>query len=160
MRKSDGLPTYHFANVVDDWEMGITHVLRGEEWLPSTPKHLALYRALGLEAPVFAHLPLLINPDGSKLSKRAGDVRVEDYIVRRIAVFVCYCSMLIQCICSQAKGYEPEALLNFVALLGWSPQAHTSETPDASPEDTDVLSMEELISQVSVFPCLPSKISP
>lgn len=81
LRKSDGLPTYHFANVVDDWEMGITHVLRGEEWLPSTPKHLALYKALGLEPPSFAHLPLLINPDGSKLSKRAGDVRVEDYIV-------------------------------------------------------------------------------
>lgn len=102
LRKTDGLPTYHFANVVDDYEMGITHVLRGEvwhvgssdrlqadadpvphqqEWLPSTPKHLQLYDALNLPRPQFAHLPLLVNPDGSKLSKRAGDVRVEDYIV-------------------------------------------------------------------------------
>ncbi|GAA5891274.1 hypothetical protein JCM8208_002568 [Rhodotorula glutinis] len=111
LRKSDGLPTYHFANVVDDHEMGITHVLRGEEWLPSTPKHLQLYDALGLERPQFAHLPLLVNPDGSKLSKRAGDVRVEDYIT---------------------KGYEPEALLNFVALMGWSPQSSSSDTPDPS----------------------------
>lgn len=84
LRKSDGLPTYHFANVVDDWEMGVTHVLRGEEWLPSTPKHLALYCALELQPPQFGHLPLLINADGSKLSKRAGDVRVEDYIVRTL----------------------------------------------------------------------------
>ncbi|GAA5843037.1 hypothetical protein JCM9279_001839 [Rhodotorula babjevae] len=111
LRKSDGLPTYHFANVVDDHEMGITHVLRGEEWLPSTPKHLQLYDALGLARPHFAHLPLLVNPDGSKLSKRAGDVRVEDYIT---------------------KGYEPEALLNFVALMGWSPQSSSSDTPDPS----------------------------
>ncbi|GAA5911826.1 hypothetical protein JCM5296_005380, partial [Sporobolomyces johnsonii] len=113
LRKSDGLPTYHFANVVDDHEMGITHVLRGEEWLSSTPKHLQLYDALNLERPQFAHLPLLINPDGSKLSKRAGDVKVEDYI---------------------AKGYEPEALLNFVALLGWSVQTTSSSSPSpASP---------------------------
>ncbi|GAA5961704.1 hypothetical protein JCM8115_004740 [Rhodotorula mucilaginosa] len=111
LRKSDGLPTYHFANVVDDYEMGITHVLRGEEWLPSTPKHLQLYDALGLPRPQFAHLPLLVNPDGSKLSKRAGDVRVEDYI---------------------ARGYEPEALLNFVALMGWSPQSSASDAPSPS----------------------------
>ncbi|GAA6046983.1 hypothetical protein JCM3770_003463 [Rhodotorula araucariae] len=114
LRKSDGLPTYHFANVVDDFEMGITHVLRGEEWLPSTPKHLQLYDALGLPRPKFAHLPLLVNSDGSKLSKRAGDVRVEDYI---------------------ARGYEPEALLNFVALMGWSPQSSSSSfTSPHSPE--------------------------
>ncbi|GAA6011111.1 hypothetical protein JCM11491_006731 [Sporobolomyces phaffii] len=112
LRKSDGLPTYHFANVVDDYEMGITHVLRGEEWLPSTPKHLQLYEALDLPKPLFAHLPLLVNPDGSKLSKRTGDVKVEDYI---------------------EKGYEPSALLNFVALLGWSPQssASSTSTPDS-----------------------------
>ncbi|GAA6000601.1 glutamate--tRNA ligase MSE1 [Rhodotorula paludigena] len=117
LRKSDGLPTYHFANVVDDYEMGVTHVLRGEEWLPSTPKHLQLYDALGLPRPQFAHLPLLINPDGSKLSKRAGDVKVEDYI---------------------AKGYEPEALLNFVALMGWSPQSSSSSSPSpASSAATD-----------------------
>ena len=76
--KSDGWPTYHLASVVDDTEMRITHVLRGEEWLPSVPKHLALYQALGVAPPKFAHLPLLINADGSKLSKRTGDVRVED----------------------------------------------------------------------------------
>ncbi len=98
--KSDGFPTYHLANVVDDHLMGITHVIRGEEWLPSTPKHILLYEAFGWEIPQFAHLPLLLNPDRSKLSKRQGDVAVEDYL---------------------AKGYLPEALLNFVALLGWNP---------------------------------------
>ncbi len=98
--KSDGYPTYHLANVVDDHLMGITHVIRGEEWLPSTPKHVLLYRYFGWEAPAFAHLPLLLNPDKSKLSKRQGDVSVEDY---------------------RAKGFFPEALVNFVALLGWNP---------------------------------------
>ncbi|KAK4056962.1 Glutamate--tRNA ligase mitochondrial [Microbotryomycetes sp. JL221] len=128
LRKSDGLPTYHFANVVDDFEMGVTHVIRGEEWLPSTPKHVLLYKALGLEPPLFGHLPLLINQDGSKLSKRAGDVRVQDYI---------------------DKGYEPEALLNFVALLGWSPQGSNSEQNDPSNE-SDLLTLEELIQQFSL----------
>lgn len=98
--KSDGFPTYHLANVVDDHLMGITHVIRGEEWLPSTPKHILLYEAFGWSAPQFAHVPLLLNPDRSKLSKRQGDVAVEDYL---------------------AKGYLPEALVNFVALLGWNP---------------------------------------
>jgi glutamyl-tRNA synthetase len=97
--KSDGWPTYHLANVVDDTEMGITHVLRGEEWLPSMPIHLALYDALGVSAPKFAHLPLLVNPDGSKLSKRHADVHVESY---------------------RRQGFEPEALLNFVALMGYN----------------------------------------
>ncbi|BGP72255.1 Glutamate-tRNA ligase [Rhodotorula toruloides ATCC 204091] len=139
LRKSDGLPTYHFANVVDDYEMGITHVLRGEEWLPSTPKHMQLYDALGLPRPKFAHLPLLVNPDGSKLSKRAGDVRVEDYI---------------------AKSYEPEALLNFVALMGWSPQSSASSPPPKDSESaasavpdsdhTDVLPLHDLIAQFSL----------
>ncbi|BGP18601.1 hypothetical protein JCM10213_004234 [Rhodosporidiobolus nylandii] len=133
LRKSDGLPTYHFANVVDDYEMGVTHVLRGEEWLPSTPKHLQLYDALHLPRPHFAHLPLLINPDGSKLSKRAGDVRVEEYI---------------------AKGYEPEALLNFVALMGWSPQSSSSQTPSASTttqgQNDDVLTLPALIGAFSL----------
>ncbi|KAM0790655.1 hypothetical protein ACM66B_004515 [Microbotryomycetes sp. NB124-2] len=128
LRKSDGLPTYHFANVVDDYTMGVTHVLRGEEWLPSTPKHIALYKALGLEPPTFGHLPLLINPDGSKLSKRAGDVRVEDYIDR---------------------GYEPEALLNFVALLGWSPQASTSQQHHPS-DESDFLTLDQLVQQFSL----------
>ena len=97
--KSDGFPTYHLANVVDDHLMKITHVIRGEEWLSSTPKHALLYDYLGWERPIFAHLPLLLNPDKSKLSKRQGDVAVEDY---------------------RDKGYLKEALLNFVALLGWN----------------------------------------
>ncbi len=100
--KSDGFPTYHLANVVDDHLMEITHVIRGEEWLSSVPKHLALYHAFGWTPPAFAHLPLILNPDRSKLSKRQGDVAVEDYL---------------------ARGYLPEALLNFVALLGFNPKA-------------------------------------
>ena len=97
--KSDGFPTYHWANVVDDHLMKISHVIRGEEWLSSTPKHVILYNYLGWELPKFAHLPLLLNPDKSKLSKRQGDVAVEDY---------------------KDKGYLKEALVNFVALLGWN----------------------------------------
>lgn len=97
--KSDGYPTYHLANVVDDHLMKITHVIRGEEWLSSTPKHVLLYDAFEWERPIFAHLPLLLNPDRSKLSKRQGDVAVEDY---------------------RDKGYLKEALINFVALLGWN----------------------------------------
>jgi glutamyl-tRNA synthetase len=97
--KSDGYPTYHLANVVDDHYMKITHVVRGEEWLSSTPKHILLYEYFGWEKPEFAHLPLLLNPDKSKLSKRQGDVAVEDY---------------------RSKGYLKEALINFVALLGWN----------------------------------------
>ncbi|RHY75291.1 hypothetical protein DYB34_013979, partial [Aphanomyces astaci] len=79
LMKSDGFPTYHLANVVDDHLMGITHVIRGEEWLSSTPKHLLLYQFLGFEPPKFAHLGLLLNEDRSKLSKRQGDVAVEDF---------------------------------------------------------------------------------
>jgi glutamyl-tRNA synthetase len=98
--KSDGYPTYHFANVIDDHLMNITHVIRGEEWLSSTPKHVLLYEYLGWDLPRFIHLPLLLNPDKSKLSKRQGDVGVEDYL---------------------QKGYLPETIINFVALLGWHP---------------------------------------
>jgi glutamyl-tRNA synthetase len=98
--KSDGFPTYHFAVVVDDHLMNITHVIRGEEWISSTPKHLKLYEYFGWEPPQFAHLSLILNPDKSKLSKRQGDVAVEDY---------------------QAKGYLPEALVNFISFLGWNP---------------------------------------
>lgn len=116
--KSDGFPTYHFANVVDDHYMGVTHVIRGEEWLPSLPKHLLLYEYLGWEAPVFAHLPLLLNPDKSKLSKRQGDVAVEDYL---------------------AKGYLPQALNNFLALLGWNPG-----------DDREIFSMDKLIELFSL----------
>ncbi len=115
--KSDGYPTYHLANVVDDHAMGITHVIRGEEWLSSTPKHVLLYRFLGWEPPEFAHLPLLLGTDRSKLSKRQADVAVSDY---------------------RAQGYFPEALVNFVALLGWHP-----------PDDRELLSREELIREFS-----------
>ncbi len=99
--KSDGFPTYHLANVVDDHLMGVTHVIRGEEWCPSTPKHVLLYEAFSWQSPEFAHLPLLLNADKSKLSKRQGDVAAEDY---------------------RNKGYLSEALINFIALLGWNPQ--------------------------------------
>ncbi len=116
--KSDGFPTYHLANVVDDHLMGVTHVIRGEEWLLSVPKHLRLYEALGWEPPQMAHLSLLLNPDRSKLSKRQGDVAVGDYI---------------------EKGYLPQALVNFVALLGWSPG-----------DDREFFTMEELIEAFSL----------
>lgn len=98
--KSDGFPTYHLAVVVDDHLMKISHVIRGEEWLPSTPKHIMLYRYFGWNVPAFAHLPLLLNPDRTKLSKRQGDVAVEDY---------------------RKKGYLKEAIVNFVSFLGWNP---------------------------------------
>lgn len=98
--KSDGFPTYHLAATCDDHDMQITHVIRGEEWISSAPKHLFIYDAFGWEPPTFAHLPLLLNPDKSKLSKRQGDVAVEDYL---------------------KQGYLPDALVNFVALLGWNP---------------------------------------
>ncbi|MCZ6615402.1 MAG: glutamate--tRNA ligase, partial [Chloroflexi bacterium] len=97
--KSDGFPTYHLANVVDDHEMEITHVLRGDEWLPSAPRHLLLYRALGYEPPAFAHLPIILGPDRAKLAKRHGAAALLDY---------------------RAMGYLPDALGNFLALLGWS----------------------------------------
>lgn len=99
--KSDGYPTYHLANVIDDHLMNITHVIRGDEWIPSTPKHILLYSAFGWESPQFAHLPLLLSKEKKKLSKRDGDVAVKDFL---------------------EAGYLPDALLNFVALLGWNPK--------------------------------------
>ncbi|MBI2633562.1 MAG: glutamate--tRNA ligase [Parcubacteria group bacterium] len=110
--KSDGWPTYHLANVVDDYSMKITHVIRADEWLTSTPKHILLYRAFGWEPPQFAHIPLILNLDKSKLSKRQGDVAVEDYLL---------------------KGYLPDALINYIALLGWN-----------SDTDTELFSLKEL----------------
>lgn len=98
--KSDGFPTYHLAAVVDDHLMEITHVIRGEEWLTSTPKHLLLYRAFGWQPPEYAHLPLIVNEQKKKLSKRDGDVSVESY---------------------RDQGYCALGLVNFLALLGWSP---------------------------------------
>lgn len=116
--KSDGFPTYHLAHVVDDHAMKISHVIRGEEWLPSLPKHILLFEALGYELPIFVHLPLILNPDKSKLSKRQGDVAVEDYL---------------------AKGYLPEALLNYIALLGWNPGT-----------DQEIFSLEQLTKAFSL----------
>ncbi|KAK8189056.1 uncharacterized protein BKA78DRAFT_253786 [Phyllosticta capitalensis] len=109
--KSDSLPTYHLANVVDDYHMKITHVIRGTEWLPSTPKHLAMYQAFGWQPPNFAHVGLLVDINGNKLSKRNMDINVSAY-----------------------RKYLPEAVNNFVALLGWS---HRNRS--------DVMTMEELI---------------
>ncbi len=97
--KSDGFPIYHLAHVVDDHEMKITHLIRGEEWLSSVPKHIALWQAFGWEIPEYAHLSLIVNPDKTKLSKRQGDVSVESYL---------------------EKGYLKDALLNFILLLGWN----------------------------------------
>jgi glutamyl-tRNA synthetase len=113
--KSDGYPTYNFANVVDDHLMEITHVMRGEEYISSTPKYTQLYQNFGWNEPKIAHLPLILNPDKTKLSKRQGDVAVEDYI---------------------QKGYLKEAIINFVALLGWNP---------GGGETQEIFSMEELV---------------
>ncbi|MFA5843015.1 MAG: glutamate--tRNA ligase [Candidatus Gracilibacteria bacterium] len=118
--KSDGFPTYHLANVIDDHFMGITHVIRGEEWLPSTPKHLYLYKAFGWTPPEFAHIPLLLNKDKTKLSKRQNDVAVEDYI---------------------AKGYLKEAMINYIALLGWNPGEGSTQ---------EIFSLDELIEKFNL----------
>ena len=99
MLKSDGYPTYHLAHLIDDHEMQITHVLRGEEWLPSVPRHLQLYKALGWQPPLFAHLPIILAPDRSKLSKRHGATSLLDY---------------------REMGYLPHTMVNFLTLLGWS----------------------------------------
>jgi len=118
--KSDGFPTYHLANVVDDHMMNISHVIRGEEWLSSTPKHILLYQAFGWKHPVFSHLPLILNKDRSKLSKRQGDVAVEDYI---------------------KKGYLPEAMINFIALLGWHPGSDSTQ---------EIFTLDELIEKFTL----------
>lgn len=97
--KADGFPTYHLASIIDDNEAGVTDVIRGEEWISSTPKHLAIHEALGFKPPRYAHMPLIVGPDKKKLSKRHGDTAVMDYM---------------------EKGYLPETVLNFLALLGWN----------------------------------------
>lgn len=119
LMKADGFPTYHFANVIDDHESSIDLVMRGQEWLPSTPLHALLYDTFNWPRPLFAHLPLLVKADGTKLSKRHGDAFVQYY--RRL-------------------GYEPEALVNFVAFLGWNPKENAKE----------VMGMDELISAFSL----------
>lgn len=97
LMKSDGFPTYHFANVVDDHFMKVSHVLRGEEWVQSTPKHLLIYKAFGWEPPQFAHLPLLVNSDGTKLSKRQGDIHIEHF---------------------RSSGYYSKAIINYITMAG------------------------------------------
>jgi len=116
--KSDGYPTYHLANIVDDHLMEITHVLRAEEWLSSTPRHRLLYQALGFEPPQFAHLPMILGADRAKLSKRHGAVSITEY---------------------REQGYLPEAMVNFLALLGWSLD-----------DKTEIIPRQELISRFSL----------
>lgn len=116
--KSDGYPTYHLANVVDDHFMRITHVIRGDEWISSVPKHTLLYEALGWDNPKFVHLPVILSSSGGKLSKREGDVSVKDF---------------------RAKGYLPEALINFIVLLGWNPG-----------DDREIFSLDDLVKEFSM----------
>jgi glutamyl-tRNA synthetase len=115
MIKSDGFPTYHFAVVVDDHEMRITHVLRGDEWISTGPLHVLLYQFFGWQQPVWVHVPPVLGPDGKKFSKRHGATSVIDYI---------------------DQGYLPEALINFLALIGWGYD-----------ETTEIMSVEELIAR-------------
>lgn len=118
LMKTDGFPTYHLAVIVDDHLMGITHIIRGEEWLPSTPKHVYLYEAFGWEAPKYVHLPNILNDERKKLSKRHGDVAVKDF---------------------KKKGYLPEGLINYVSLVGWTPE-----------DNQEIMSMDELIDKFSL----------
>jgi len=113
--KSDGFPTYHLAVVVDDHDMAITHVFRGEDWLPSTPKHLLIYKAFGWTVPPIAHFPNVLGADGKKLAKRHGATKVEQF---------------------RADGYLPEAMVNYLALIGWSPGT-----------EEEVFSMDDLIAK-------------
>jgi glutamyl-tRNA synthetase len=124
LRKGDGMPTYHFAAIVDDHLMQITHVIRGEEWISSAPKHVWLIEALGWEQPVWVHCPVIVGKDGKKLSKRHGATSVLDY---------------------RAMGFLPEALMNFVALIGWSPG-----------DDREILPGSELIEAFSLDGLQPS----
>ncbi|HAS74576.1 MAG TPA: glutamate--tRNA ligase [Clostridiales bacterium UBA8960] len=117
LMKTDGFPTYHMAVVVDDHYMGITHVVRGDEWLISTPKHIYTYEAFGWTPPQFVHLPVILGQTKKKLSKREGDVAVEDF---------------------RRRGYLPEALINYIALVGWSPE-----------DGQEIMSMQTLIEKFS-----------
>jgi len=119
--KSDGFPTYHLAVVVDDHHMEITHVIRGDEWISSTPKRVLIYQALDWETPIYCHVPLVNGPDGHKLSKRHGATSISDF---------------------RARGYLPEALLNYLALLGWSP---------GEGEEQEIFSCEELLQRFDLL---------
>ena len=140
-KSSDDLPTYHLANIVDDHLMEVTHVIRGEEWLPSSPLHVLLYEAFGWRdtMPQFVHLPLLLKPDGKgKLSKRDGDrlgfpvFPLEWHDPKSGEISSGY----------REAGYLPEAVINFLALLGWNPG-----------DDTEIMSMDELIQKFSFDRC-------
>lgn len=131
--KSDGYPTYHLAVVVDDHEMEITHVMRGDEWLPSTPIHLLLYQALGWDTPVFAHLPVILGEDGKKLSKRHGAPTSREL---------------------REKGFLPEAIFNFVMLIGWSPGGE--QEVFSKDEIVKLFSLDRINNASGVF--LPSKL--
>jgi glutamyl-tRNA synthetase len=131
--KSDGMPTYHLANIVDDHMMEISHVIRGEEWLPSLPLHFMLYRSFGWDPPLFAHLPLLLKPDGKgKLSKRDGDKM-------GFPVFPLFWPYGETAKGYREEGYYPEAFVNMIALLGWNPGT-----------EQEIFSMEELIEAFSI----------
>jgi glutamyl-tRNA synthetase len=116
--KSDGYPTYHLANIVDDHLMKISHVIRADEWLSSSPRHVLLYQTFGWEPPLFAHLPMILSPDKSKMSKRHGAVSITEY---------------------REQGFLPEAMINFLALLGWSLD-----------DRTEILSRQDLIDNFSL----------
>lgn len=120
--KSDGFPTYHFASVVDDHDMRITHAFRGDEWISSTPKHLLLYQAFGWEPPKFVHLPPILGTDHKKLSKRQGAKSAVEYI---------------------EEGYLPEAIVNFLAFLGWSPPPPEA-LGEGGKREREIFSLEEL----------------
>ncbi|HPJ59759.1 MAG TPA: glutamate--tRNA ligase [Bacteroidales bacterium] len=131
--KSDGMPTYHLANIVDDHLMEISHVIRGEEWLPSLPLHVLMYRSFGWEAPAFAHLPLILKPDGKgKLSKRDGDRM-------GFPVFPLYWPFGETARGYREEGYYPDAFINMLALLGWNPGT-----------EQEIFTMEELAEAFSI----------
>jgi glutamyl-tRNA synthetase len=118
IQKADGFPAYNFACAVDDGEMGITHIIRGDDHLSNTPRQVALYKALGFELPKFAHIPMILGEDGTRMSKRHGATSVTDY---------------------RTKGYLPDALVNFIALLGWSPG-----------HDQELLTRQEMIEKFTL----------
>ena len=118
--KTDGFPTYHLAVVIDDHLMNITHVMRGDDWIPSTPKRILLYKALGWDLPTFVHVPLVLGPDGKKLGKRHGATSVDEF---------------------RRQGYLPDALLNFLSLLGWAP---------GEGEEQEIFTREELIERFNI----------
>ena len=116
--RNDGTPLYHFIVVVDDAAMEMTHIIRGEDHISNTPKHILLFRALGHEVPRFAHLPLILNPDRTKMSKRKSQTAIDDY---------------------RAEGFIREALVNYLALLGW-----------ATGSEDEILSIDEIVERFDI----------